>query len=720
MLRVPPASPFRQTRAHLGYLPHVLWARGKTGGLRSFLLCAGAVALAAPGSAQAANLEVINNSDAGAGSLRAAISTANANAESDVITYAPGLSTITLTSGPVVITTPLEVEIRGPGAGSLAVSGNDATSILGVSVGADVKVSGLTLTNGRSAPANASGFGGAVGNAGTLALTDMVVKDSVAVGSNGAAVANGNGNSATGGGIYNHGAGTLSLLRTRVTGNKAIGGAGGGNGTTLIFAGGASGGGIAGEFPGAVTITESEVTSNQAIGGAGGNGTFTIGGSAFGGGMRADGTTTIRRSTFDGNVATGGARGGAVGTNGGGFGGGVYLAAPSSEVTASLFSGNTTTGAGDGSSEGAGVYSAGSTVLSNSTISGNVASGTAPVRNAGLRSSGGTNVTVRGATIAANTAAGGANVLSNGDLTFENTIVADALGGVNCNLAGATLTSAGHNMEDTATCQFIHPTDKPNTDPQLQPLADNGGPTRTQALLPGSPAVDAGSSAGLSEDQRGVARPQDWFAIPNAAGGFDIGAFELQAPARPPAPQLSATDPTSPSASRTLRVLGNAAPGTTVNLYKSPDCTGAVEGTGSAGELASPGLAATVAENGTVQFSATATDPVTGISACSAPLTYVAGPEAACRGLEATIVGTDGADRLRGTGARDVIVAGGGRDRVSAGSGNDVVCGGAGNDTLRGGGGRDKLFGDAGVDRLFGGPARDTLRGGPGRDRQRQ
>ena len=65
----------------------------------------------------------------------------------------------------------------------------------------------------------------------------------------------------------------------------------------------------------------------------------------------------------------------------------------------------------------------------------------------------------------------------------------------------------------------LDPTDLINTDPLLGPLADNGGPTFTQALLPGSPAIDAGVAvAGVTTDQRGVPRPQ--------GTAPDIGAFE--------------------------------------------------------------------------------------------------------------------------------------------------------------------------------------------------
>ena len=88
-----------------------------------------------------------------------------------------------------------------------------------------------------------------------------------------------------------------------------------------------------------------------------------------------------------------------------------------------------------------------------------------------------------------------------------------------------------------------------------------------------------------------------------------------------------------------------------------------------------------------------------------------------CGGKRATVVGTPGRDRLRGTRRADVIVALGGDDRVVAGGGRDLVCGGAGADRLSGGAGRDRLIGGRGRDTLLGGPGRDRLLGGPGRDR---
>jgi 3',5'-cyclic AMP phosphodiesterase CpdA len=97
-----------------------------------------------------------------------------------------------------------------------------------------------------------------------------------------------------------------------------------------------------------------------------------------------------------------------------------------------------------------------------------------------------------------------------------------------------------------------------------------------------------------------------------------------------------------------------------------------------------------------------------------------------CGGRRATIVGTSGDDRIKGTQRSDVIVTGEGRDRVSGRRGKDVICtgderdqvrGGAGRDFLRGGKARDRLNGQRAGDRVGGGKGPDRLRGGKGRDR---
>jgi hypothetical protein len=102
-----------------------------------------------------------------------------------------------------------------------------------------------------------------------------------------------------------------------------------------------------------------------------------------------------------------------------------------------------------------------------------------------------------------------------------------------------------------------------------------------------------------------------------------------------------------------------------------------------------------------------------------ATLTSLGAADAArptCAGLKATIVGTEGADTIRGTAHRDVIVARGGDDRIAAGAGNDVVCGGGGNDRIDAGAGDDAVRGEGGSDRVDGGAGRDRIVGGAGRD----
>jgi uncharacterized delta-60 repeat protein len=87
-----------------------------------------------------------------------------------------------------------------------------------------------------------------------------------------------------------------------------------------------------------------------------------------------------------------------------------------------------------------------------------------------------------------------------------------------------------------------------------------------------------------------------------------------------------------------------------------------------------------------------------------------------CGGKKATIVGTNGRDRLKGTRKADVIVALGGNDKIDGASGNDVICGGAGNDTISGGNGNDKVYGEAGKDKMSGGAGADKMSGGAGND----
>ena len=97
------------------------------------------------------------------------------------IVFAPSLTgqTITLGSGPIVINHNLT--ITGPGANDLTISGTDNTEIFKVDPGATVSISGVTLANGFQNQYS-SGQGGAIDNAGTLNLSDVVLSDNGARG----------------------------------------------------------------------------------------------------------------------------------------------------------------------------------------------------------------------------------------------------------------------------------------------------------------------------------------------------------------------------------------------------------------------------------------------------------------------------------------------------------------------------------------------------------
>jgi hypothetical protein len=99
---------------------------------------------------------------------------------------------------------------------------------------------------------------------------------------------------------------------------------------------------------------------------------------------------------------------------------------------------------------------------------------------------------------------------------------------------------------------------------------------------------------------------------------------------------------------------------------------------------------------------------------------------AKCRGLNVTIVGTEGKDSINGTpgndvihglGGDDLIIGQGGDDTICGGNGDDHLIGGDGNDRLDGGDGDDGLYGDNDDDELYGGAGNDHLFGGYGNDR---
>jgi hypothetical protein len=249
---------------------------------------------------------VLNLADSGDGSLRAAITAANSSPGADVVSFAPGLrGTIGLTSGELAINENLWID--GPGAGRIAVSGNDTSRVFSIASGAAVTIDDLTVTRGHGLLR-----GGGIANSGNLTLTRAVVSDNEVVGLPGSTPAV----DAFGGGIYS--TGSLTVSHSRFVGNRSIGGDGnpGGPGSTGL--GGAIMSAGVGGVLSTATISHCTFVDNEAQGGAIGAGApFTrsgIGGAI----LTGDGSMTVSHSQFHGNRAIGGAGGGFPGAFGAG------------------------------------------------------------------------------------------------------------------------------------------------------------------------------------------------------------------------------------------------------------------------------------------------------------------------------------------------------------------------------------------------------------------
>ncbi len=108
--------------------------------------------------------------------------------------------------------------------------------------------------------------------------------------------------------------------------------------------------------------------------------------------------------------------------------------------------------------------------------------------------------------------------------------------------------------------------------------------------------------------------------IPGAMDALEAGPPDTEAPE---APLLTATDPASPASEGEPKILGSAEAGASIDIYLGPDCEGSPVASGTAEELASPGIAVAAAEGTTSQFTATATDAALNTSACSEPISYI-------------------------------------------------------------------------------------------------
>ena len=224
-----------------------------------------------------------------------------------------------------------------------------------------------------------------------------------------------------------------------------------------------------------------------------------------GGGLENRSVALIYDSTFHGNAAQ-------LSTTMASFGGGISnMPGAALTISQSTLSDNS-------SGAGGGLYNEGNATLVNSTISGNSGrgGGVAFVARGGTTPS--PSLWLVSSTLADNQAPGILRV-AGGELQLRETIVArntDVFGRT-ANCEGG-ITGSRESLEDANTCGLIGPGDLPNTDPLLGPLASNGGPTQTHALLAGSPAIDAAGAPNERRDQRGFPRPM--------FGAGDIGAYE--------------------------------------------------------------------------------------------------------------------------------------------------------------------------------------------------
>jgi hypothetical protein len=315
------------------------------------------------------------------------------------------------------------------------------------------------------------------------------------------------------------------------------------DGSTVIDGGGATRvfteGGLGCGSP--ATLTLSQLTVRNGDGTVSGQNNNLDDG--YGGGIDVDcaNVLSVIDSTFSANVAANG--GGAINDN----------TTAAVTVLRSTISGNTAQGSNATNGGGAFELSTGAKLLVvDSTLSGN----TSAFGGGAVFAETGADLTLVNDTVSGNTgpsgAAGGIDAAANLTSSIANTIVS---GNTPANCVG-TLTDGGHNLEQGTSCGFS--SHAINADPKLGALQDNGGPAKTMALQPGSPARDAGddtlcaadstaSPPGAGKlDERSVTRPQ--------GAHCDVGAFEVVATTT----QLSA--PTTASAGQPVTLVATVSP----------------------------------------------------------------------------------------------------------------------------------------------------------------
>ncbi|HVV96853.1 MAG TPA: choice-of-anchor Q domain-containing protein [Rhodanobacteraceae bacterium] len=409
-----------------------------------------------------------NCNDSGPGSLREAVAAASDNG----VVFASNLacSTITLTTGEILVTVD-SLQIYGPGPDLLTIANGAQSRVFHHRGARFFRLYGMTISDGYTTdfdPVTRDVRGGCILSNGLLTLGSRLGSNAYAVTvRNCAAYASEAGESAKGGGIF--AAIGLTLNKSKVLDNRAIARAPG------IYA---RGGGV---YGGGVSMHYSEVSGNRAYGG------ITI---SRAGGVDAVGGSTIYSSTIANNEAD--------------LWGGALLGRWTDDFLAivdSTISGNHSSG------DGGGVY----------------------VYNYHLANF---PAHVIASTITLNRsddAAATAGLVIHGPVEMQSSIVSgNTSAGNPGDLRSVTESAFGSSNLVGAFTGYAPPPDELilSNDPRLAPLANNGGVTRTHALLPDSPAIDAGTlnfdfNLDLDYDQRGDGYPR------TVGPSVDIGAFEF-------------------------------------------------------------------------------------------------------------------------------------------------------------------------------------------------
>jgi hypothetical protein len=340
------------------------------------------------------------------------------------------------------------------------------------------------LTIDRSSiSTNAAGNGGngGLGQGGTGGATSA---NDAGGGVGGSGVGGDAGDGGDGGGIF--AAAKLVLTNSLVAANKTGSGGTGGTGT-------GGGGGIG------TMSTDTGGDGGPAYGGLAGR-------AGFGGGLEA-GSLTATNVTITVNATGAGAPSGSAA---GGKGGGVVSGGTGGN------GGATTVGHGGNGGEGGGLDVKGAGTISHATITANSLAGPGAAGSATAGPGGG--AATPGMSPAAAIGVPGADATGGAMRTGPGVTLANSIVAGNALLScGAAVADGGHDIAvPDGSCPGAR------VDPRLAPLANNGGPTSTQALRSGSPAIDRVPASGAgcpSTDQRGIARPQ--------GRACDAGAFEV-------------------------------------------------------------------------------------------------------------------------------------------------------------------------------------------------